>query len=135
MDYMKIIYNNLIPVKGYLAMAVWPFVFARKDTRGLTNKDINHESIHCYQQIEVMVASAIIIGLLVIFAGISPWWFVLSPFMFYLLYVLEYFIRSIIEGNMKKAYRGIAVEQEAYANEDNLSYLKTRKWFAWIRYY
>ena len=135
MDYMKIIYNNLIPVKGYLAMAAWPFVFTRKDARRLTNEDINHESIHCYQQIEVMVASAIIIGLLVIFVGISPWWFVLVPFMFYLLYVLEYFIRSIIEGNMKKAYRKIATEQEAYGNEGNLSYLKTRKWFSWIRYY
>ena len=132
---IKVIYNTLIPIKGYLAMAMWPFVFARKDARGLTNEDINHESIHCYQQIEVMVVSAIIIGLLVLFVGISPWWFILVPFMFYLLYVLEYFIRSIIEGNNKKAYRKIATEQEAYGNEENLEYLKNRKWFAWISYY
>jgi hypothetical protein len=135
MDYMKIIYNNLIPVKGYLAMAMWPFVFARKDARGLTNEDINHESIHCYQQIEVMIISALVIGILVLAVHLSPWWFLLVSFIFYIWYGIEYFTRFIICGDNKKAYRGIAVEQEAYANEDNLSYLKTRKWFAWIRYY
>lgn len=30
---MKIVYNNIIPFKGYLAMRVWPFVFVRKGVR------------------------------------------------------------------------------------------------------
>ena len=132
---MKIIYNTLIPVKGYLAMAMWPFVFARKDAHDLTDEDINHESIHCHQQIEVMIATAIILCILVFLVGISPWWFVSIPFTFYILYALEFIVRCIIYGEKKKAYRMIATEQEAYGNEENLEYLKDRKWFAWLSYY
>lgn len=132
---MKIIYSNLIPLKGYIAISVWPFVFARKDEHDLTEVDINHESIHCRQQIEFMIISALVIGILVLAVHLSLWWFLLVPFIFYIWYGIEYFTRFVICGNNKKAYRGIAVEQEAYVNEDNLSYLKTRKWFAWIRYY
>jgi len=40
---MKIIYNKIIPFKGYKAMAIWPFIFARKK---LSEIDINHEKIH-----------------------------------------------------------------------------------------
>jgi hypothetical protein len=29
-----------------------------------------------------------------------------------------------------KEYKNISFEKEAYSNEDNLDYLKTRKWFA-----
>jgi Ca2+/Na+ antiporter len=125
----------LIPLKGYIAISVWPFVFARKDAHDLTEVDINHKSIHCRQQIEFMIISALVIGILVLAVHLSLWWFLLVPFIFYIWYGIEYFIRFVICGDNKKAYRGIAVEQEAYVNEDNLSYLKTRKWFAWIRYY
>ena len=131
---IKVIYNYTIPFKGYLAMAMWPFVFARKDARNLTDEDINHESIHCYQQIEMMILSVIIIALLVIFFHISAWFFVVVPFTFYIWYGVEYAIRSIIYENTREGYRNIAVEQEAYGNEKNLDYLKTRKPFAWIRY-
>ena len=129
---MWIIKNNIIPFKGYLAITIWPFVFARKE---LGEVDINHESIHCCQQIEVMIMFAVIIGVLVLLAGISPWWFTLVPMSFYLLYGIEYVIRYLENGNGKIAYRRIAFEQEAYDKEGDLEYLKGRKWFTWISYY
>lgn len=43
---------------------------------------------------------------------------------FYLIYLVEWII---------KGYRNISFEKEAYDNEDNLNYLKTRKHYAWLK--
>lgn len=61
---MKIVYNYIIPFKGYLAMCVFPFIFVRKDARNLTVKDINHEKIHGMQQIETHIVALILAVLL-----------------------------------------------------------------------
>ena len=49
---MKVIYNKIIPFKGYKAIAMWPFIFARKK---LSEIDINHEKIHGKQQLELLI--------------------------------------------------------------------------------
>ena len=41
---MKVVYNNLIPFKGYKAINLFGIVFARKGAV-LTDKDLNHEAI------------------------------------------------------------------------------------------
>lgn len=71
-------------------------------------KTINHEKVHWQQQLELIVLP------------------------FYILYGLEYLIKLFIYG--KDAYRNLSFEREAYANENNLDYLKTRKHYAWIKY-
>ena len=43
-----IIRNNIIPFKGYKLMAVWPFIFARKNAN-IKDTDLNHEKIHFKQ--------------------------------------------------------------------------------------
>ena len=44
---MKIIYNNIIPFKGYLAMNLFGFLFVRKDLKDKLNSIVvNHEAIH-----------------------------------------------------------------------------------------
>ena len=58
---MKIIYNKIIPFKGYKAMAIWPFIFARKK---LSEIDINHEKIHLAQQLELLIIPFYIIYLI-----------------------------------------------------------------------
>lgn len=58
---MKIIYNKIIPFKGYKAMAMWPFIFARKK---LSEIDINHEKIHLVQQLELLIIPFYIIYLI-----------------------------------------------------------------------
>lgn len=42
---MKIIYNNLIPFKGYKAINLFGLVFVRKGAK-FTEVDYNHEHIH-----------------------------------------------------------------------------------------
>jgi hypothetical protein len=51
---------------------------------------------------------------------------------FYLWYFIEMGINAIIYG--RKAYKNISFEQEAYHNDENMDYLKTRKPYAWWKY-
>lgn len=71
---------------------------------------MNHEAIHTAQMKE----------LLYIF--------------FYLIYGVEWMVRLVQYRNSKEAYYNISFEREAYVNDDNLNYLKTRKGFAFKHY-
>jgi len=100
---------------GVVGMAIFPFVFLKKSYVDIISKSnldslINHESIHLKQQAE----------LLCIF--------------FYFWYFAEFCIRVILIGNTDAAYRRICFEKEAYANEHNLEYLKTRKLWSFLKY-
>lgn len=44
---------------------------------------------------------------------------------FYIWYLVEIYV---------KGYWECSFEKEAYANETNLNYLKTRKWFSFLKY-
>lgn len=105
----NIIYNTLIPFRGYKAMAIWPFIFARSkyEDAGLSDKDIRHEAIHLKQQGEMLVLP------------------------FFVWYMAEWFVRLFMKG---RAYRNISFEREAYANEADENYLSRRKHYAWIHY-
>ncbi len=100
---------------------------------------INHEKIHWQQQLEMIVAGAIIsliAGITLLSFGAFSWWLLLLlgfPFLFfYLWYFIEWIIRIPING--RKAYVSLAMEREGYGNKNNLDYLKTRKPYAWLRY-
>ena len=55
--------------------------------------------------------------------------------LFIFLYYLEFLIRLIQFKNAKIAYKNISFEREAYENESNYNYLKTRKWFSFVKYW
>lgn len=106
---MKIIYNNVIPTKGYSAINLFGILFVRKGIN-ITHRLINHENIHTHQIKE----------LLYIF--------------FYIWYILEFIFRLIQYRNWNKAYRNISFEREAYDNEDNFIYLSNRRRYSFVRY-
>lgn len=49
---MKIIYNNILPIKGFTAINLFGVIFARKEYKPLSQKTLNHEAIHTAQQKE-----------------------------------------------------------------------------------
>lgn len=49
-----IIENKYIPVKGFKAMAIWPFIFVRKGCN-IDEITLNHEHIHFEQQKELFI--------------------------------------------------------------------------------
>lgn len=103
---MKLIYNNLIPFKGYKAINLFGILFVRKGCT-MSEADINHEAIHTAQMKEMLYV------------------------FFYVWYIIEWIIRLFMKGN---AYRNISFEREAYANQNNRSYLNTRKRYAWLNF-
>lgn len=105
---MKVIYNNLIPFKGYKAINLFGILFVRKG-KTMHDKDLNHEAIHTAQMKEMLYIP------------------------FYLWYLIEWFIKLFRYWNFHTAYRCISFEREAYMNQYNLEYLKIRKHFEWFK--
>lgn len=107
---MKIVVNNIIPFPGYKAINLFGVLFVRKNAK-IDNITLNHEAIHTAQMKE----------LLYIF--------------FYLFYVIDWLIGLVVYWfDTKRAYKEICFEKEAYQNEGNINYLKSRKPFAFIKY-
>ena len=87
-------------------MALFPFILVQKPNPGPVL--INHERIHLRQQLEL---------------GILP---------FYIWYGIEYLIRWFQHRDHYTAYRRISFEREAFANDQELTYLKHRPlWQFW----
>ena len=103
-----IIVSKFFVPNGYAAIALFPFIFFKKQEY-ITDRRINHEKIHLRQQIEMLIIP------------------------FYLLYGIH-FLYNIICG-ISHPYRNIVFEIEAYNNESSKTYLKTRGFFAWTKYF
>lgn len=104
---MKIIYNNIIPFKGFAAINLFGFLFARKGEQ-VGSVMINHEKIHTAQMKEMLYV------------------------FFYLWYYIEWVVRLFT--NKGEAYRSISFEREAYSRENDFRYLQNRKHYAWIKF-
>lgn len=117
---MRIIYNNVIPFKGFAYLNFFGILFARKHLKGKLRKcDVNHEKIHTEQIKETL--------------GIF----------FYLWYIIEWLIKIPFSWFYKQkypkavdnvAYKSISFEQEAYYNEYDYDYLSYRERFEWVKY-
>ena len=104
---MKIIYNNIIPFKGFAAINLFGVLFVRNGVV-VTERMLNHERIHTAQNKELL------------YVGFYVWYFV------------EFVIKSCKYG--KDSYRILSFEKEAYDNDDNFGYLFTRNRFSWWLY-
>ncbi|SFN92963.1 hypothetical protein SAMN04487989_106152 [Bizionia echini] len=107
---MIVVSKDIVP-KHYLAITIWPFIFVKKQA---FKKDVillNHERIHYKQQIELLVIP------------------------FFILYLLEFIYGIIKFKSSRQAYRQISFEREAYTNENNLNYLKSRLFWNFKNYY
>jgi hypothetical protein len=106
---MIIIFKHIFP-KKYCGLSIYPFIFLKNKYLRTNKILLNHEKIHLKQQVELI------------------WVF------FFVWYFIEYLIRLFQYKNHNKAYKNISFEREAYTNENNLYYLKTRKYFSFLKY-
>jgi hypothetical protein len=96
--------------KGYKAMSFLFFIILRDEESRNDTTLITHEMIHFKQQLELLFVGQ---------------WF---------LYVLFY-VCNLVKGlGMDKSYRQNPFEKEAYSNESNPAYLKSRKLYNWVNY-
>ncbi len=107
---MIFIVSKYLTPKGYQGMTFYPFIFMRDQKEKKDSVFVNHESIHLKQQLELLIV------------------------LFFIWYVLEFLVRWAQFKDFDLAYRNICFEREAYSNQSNNSYLKTRKPFAFLKY-
>ncbi|OIQ24629.1 MAG: hypothetical protein BM555_07020 [Crocinitomix sp. MedPE-SWsnd] len=107
---MIVIFKYFVP-KGYKAMTVFPFIFAKNKVCKEDMVLINHERIHIRQQIELLIIP------------------------FYLWYGLEFLIHFVRLKDKRKAYRAISFEKEAYGKESDLNYLKKRRFWNFLAFF
>ena len=105
-----IVTKYLIP-KGFRGITIFPFVLLRNQTDVSNLIILNHERIHIRQQLELLILP------------------------FFIWYGVEFLIRLLILKDKIQAYRNISFENEAYLNENNLTYLSNRKLFSFMKYF
>jgi hypothetical protein len=104
-----IVTKYLIP-KGYRGLALFPCVLLKYQCDKNDKIFLNHERIHLKQQLEMFI------------------------FPFYIWYFLEFCLRWIQYRNFDLAYRNISFEREAYNKENDLDYLRQRKFWGFLKY-
>lgn len=135
--------NILIALSWFMSIGgitLFPFIILRKKYRDdpryrdRLEKTINHESIHIKQQQEIIIPSFVILIILNFIVGFVSWWLipVLGYLSFYVWYVLEWVFKLFKYGT--DSYRNISFEREAYINETNPDYLKTRIRWNFFKY-
>lgn len=102
---MIIVRTKHIPFGHFSAINLLGVLFVHPGVY-LSSELINHERIHTAQMLELAIVP------------------------FYIVYLLEWLVRLTLPGN---AYRNISFEREAYANERDLTYLRHRPHYAWLR--
>lgn len=106
----RIVQTHLVPKGDIVAVTLFGLVFTR-DKDMVDRYVLNHELIHCRQQLE--------------------WLYI--PFFF--LYLGEWLWHLVRLRNWQLAYMAISFEREAYDNGHNLHYLETRRRYANYRAY
>ena len=105
---MKIIHTKYFPFGSYTTINIFGVLFTKQDR--LIPSTINHEKIHTEQMKEM------------------------GYIFFYLWYFIEYLLIRLFHKKQDNAYHDVSFEEEAYNNQYNYSYLKSRKHYAWIKF-
>lgn len=106
---MILVSKYMVP-KGYLAIALFPFLFVKNAGLKANSYFMNHERIHLRQQVEMLIIP------------------------FFIWYGVEFLIRYVKYHNWNVAYRKISFEREAYFNEKDLNYLKSRSFWRFLKF-
>ncbi len=107
---MIVVVSKFLTHKGIRGLTLFPFIFISNRADLMDEGLLNHEKIHIRQQLELFVLP------------------------FYVWYVLEFFLLWMRFKDKNKAYRNISFEREAYSNEKNISYIKSKKIWSFLKY-
>lgn len=107
---MIIICQRLLKNTKISGITLFPFILLRKKELRHNEILINHEKIHLRQQLELLIIP------------------------FYIWYLSEYYVKYLKYKDSERAYRNISFEKEAYKNDQNLNYLKSRKFWNFTSY-
>lgn len=104
-----LVFKYLLP-KKYRGLTFFPFIILRNQSDKKDVVLLNHERIHIRQQVEMLLV------------------------FFYIWYIFEFLIRYFQYKDWGKAYENISLEREAYAKENDSTYLKKRAFWSFLNY-
>lgn len=108
---MYVVVSKYLVPNGFRAITAFPFVLLKINSLRDNLVLIYHERIHIRQQLELLVLP------------------------FYTWYLIEYIFRFFqYKGDRMRAYRNMSFEREAYDNEHNPNYLKSRPFCRFLLY-
>jgi len=96
--------------KNYVGLTLWPFIIVKERVYKEDSVLINHEKIHLKQQQELLILP------------------------FYVWYVGEWVLRTLLYWNSYRAYQNISFEREAYAYEKDLGYPERRSSYSFLNF-
>lgn len=105
-----IVIAPILLAKNIRGITLWPFIVLKKSHYKEDSVLINHEKIHLRQQIEMLVIP------------------------FYIWYIVAYLVHWIRLKDSNAAYLSISFEREAYFHENDLNYLKNRRFWSFYKY-
>lgn len=118
---MKVIYNSIIPFKGFSYINLFGILFGRNEYKNmLTRRTYVHESIHTEQYKDLLYIFFLPLYCIE--------WIIKIPFSWF------YKQKNKEKIITKVAYHSISFEQEAFYNQYNYDYLNNRKRYTWIKY-
>lgn len=136
----KVFYNSWIAknllFSNYTTITLLAWVFTKYSKGEVRQSLINHECTHARQWVELTVASGLFLWIGLLLCDYSAWWLMLSGFTFYILYIIESFIRWVYSCFMSKeysAYRNTSFEKEARLAENDPNYLENSRYFSWLK--
>lgn len=92
-------------------ITIFPFIIVSSKKNRDNNIFINHEKIHFWQQLELLVLP------------------------FFIWYGIEFLIKFIfVYQDFYLTYQNISFEKEAYIHEKDLNYLRNRKLWSFMKY-
>lgn len=141
----KIFYNSdiaktLLCLSDCHTIMLFGFVFSKLKEEEMTQSTKNHESVHVRQWAEMTISSGLLLFMLVVIFGISPWWLVLSGLTFYIWYIIEYFFKSIHYSimidpwtcDLETPYEALGFEREARRVMKDKYYVENSRYFGWL---
>ena len=105
-----ILISKYLVHKGYLGITIYPFVLLKSKVLKSNIVLVNHEKIHLKQQLELLIIP------------------------FYVFYCVEFIFRLIQYRKWYTAYTNISFEREAYTNQNDQDYLKSRSFWGFLKY-
>ena len=101
---------KLITFNVAKAITIFPFIFLIDRKLKKDKVLLNHERIHIRQQLELLIIP------------------------FYIWYLIEFLIKLLKYKSRNIAYLNISFEKEAYQNEHDFNYIKSKKVWSFIKY-
>ncbi len=132
---MKVVYNSLIPFKGFIAMMFYWWIFVRVEAKKRFTVYVeNHETIHFRQLVGITIIALVVLGILSACNVISWWWMLSSTLAYWPVYFIFWVIELILPP-YNTAYKDSPFEREAKLNQSNLRYCNGfPPLWSWVKY-